>query len=164
MSSGPHGSQKKKANHGKVISSKRCCGPSKLQTETQIKGTPEPGQRGMAILWPSCFLQQPPAICRFCLGEEGLPKGWGPPLLPDGGQEEKEQDGGMDLLSTLHSFPTYRGGRSRQMGQQISSQEARLDLELCSVLPGWQHTFPSPVPGSAHRECPQHLRASPGGS
>lgn len=47
------------------------------------------------------------------------------------------------------------------MGQQISRQEARLDPELCSALPRWQHTFPSPVPGSAHRECPPASQGLP---
>lgn len=157
----PHGCQGKKANHGKVIcSSKCCCRPHKIEPENPVDCfLPQTVQR-RHLSWgsgewarvrqkpsfsPGCSVQQSPAIRRFCPWEEGIPKVVGTPLLlPGRGEEEREQSQrGWTFLAPLvcsRSSPIYRGGRARQVrclaavAQQISSQEARPDLALSAPL------------------------------
>lgn len=72
-------------------------------------GSRKPKGHPLAQLLLPAISSHPQVLLR----RRGPPREWGPPLLPDRGQEEKERGRGTDLLSTLGSSPIYGGGRSR---------------------------------------------------
>lgn len=167
----PHGCQGKKANHGKVIcSSKCCCRPHKIEPENPVDCfLPQTVQR-RHLSWgsgewarvrqkpsfsPGCSVQQSPAIRRFCPWEEGIPKVVGTPLLlPGRGEEEREQSQrGWTFLAPLvcsrklpnlqrRQSQTGEVPRRRGPANLQSGRETRPGT-LCSALLSGQHTFPS---------------------